>query len=153
MKRPRTLPESLPGLRQIFVSLQPHLYRQRALLAGSVLALLAEVVLSTLEPWPLKFIFDHVLGSQRRSGSAVVALVEGWEPATIVTASALAIIVLSGLRSLADYVSTVGFARVANRILAEIRGQVYLHLQGLSLSFHTQARAGDLLLRIMADVN
>jgi ATP-binding cassette subfamily B protein len=153
MKRPRTLPESVPRLRQIFVFLRPHLRRQRVLLAGSVLALLAEVVLSTLEPWPLKFIFDHVLGSKRRSGSALVALVEGWEPATIVTASALAIIVLSGLRSLADYVSTVGFARVANRILAEIRGQVYLHLQGLSLSFHTKARAGDLLLRIMADVN
>jgi ATP-binding cassette subfamily B protein len=80
-------------------------------------------------------------------------LVEGWEPATIVTASALAIVALCGLRSLADYVSTVGFARVANRILAEIRGQVYLHLQRLSLSFHTKARAGDLLLRVMADVN
>ena len=30
------------------------------------LALLAEVSLGTLEPWPLKFIFDNVLGSQHR---------------------------------------------------------------------------------------
>jgi ATP-binding cassette subfamily B protein len=153
MKRPRTLPQSLPSLRHIFVFLRPHLRRHWRLLVGSVLTLLAEVVLSTLEPWPLKFIFDHVLGSKRRSGSVVAAFVEGWAPATIVTVSALAIIVICGLRSYADYLSTVGFARVANRILAQIRAQVYLHLQTLSLSFHTRARGGDLLLRVMADVN
>jgi ATP-binding cassette subfamily B protein len=153
MRRPRTLPQSLPGLRQIFVFLRPQLRRHSALLAGSVLTLLAEVVLSTLEPWPLKFVFDHVFSIKGRSGTAAFSLVEGWQPATIITASALAIIVLSGLRSLADYTSTVGFSLVANRILAEIRAQVYLHLQGLSLSFHSKARAGDLLLRIMADVN
>jgi ATP-binding cassette subfamily B protein len=119
----------------------------------SILALLAEVVLSTLEPWPLKFIFDHVLGSKRRGGSMIASFVEQWPPSTIVTVSALAIIVISGLRSFADYLSTVGFARVANRILGEIRAQVYLHVQKLSLSFHSSARGGDLLLRVMADVN
>jgi ATP-binding cassette subfamily B protein len=153
MSHPRTLPQSLPGLHRIFVFLRPQLLRQWPLVAGSVLALLAEVVLTTLEPWPLKFIFDHVLGSKRRTGSVMAALVEGWQPATIIAASAMAIIVLSGLRSLADYTSTIGFARIANRILGEIRAQLYLHLQELSLSFHTKSRGGDLLLRVMADVN
>jgi ATP-binding cassette subfamily B protein len=153
MKRPRTLPESLPGLRHIFAFVRPRLGRHWALIAGSVLALLAEVVLSTLEPWPLKFIFDHVLGSKRRSSSLLAAYLEQWPPSTIVTVSALAIVVICGLRSYSDYLSTVGFSRVANRILSQIRAEVYLHLQTLSLSFHAKSRGGDLLLRVMADVN
>jgi ATP-binding cassette subfamily B protein len=118
-----------------------------------LLALLAEVGLRILEPWPLKFIFDHVLGTKRRGGSAVLPSVVALDPATIITVSALAIVIINGLRALADYGSTIGFTRIANRVLTAVRGELYRHLHGLSLSFHNRARSGDLLLRIMHDVN
>jgi ATP-binding cassette subfamily B protein len=118
-----------------------------------MLALLAEVVLGTLEPWPLKFIFDHVLGTRHRARPSVLSAFEALDTSTIITVSALAIIVISGLRALADYWNAIGFARVANRVLAEVRGDLYRHLQGLSLSFHSRARSGDLITRIMHDVN
>jgi ATP-binding cassette subfamily B protein len=117
------------------------------------LALLAEVVLGTLEPWPLKFIFDHILGVRHSRRSSGFSAFEALDASTITTISALLIILISGLRALADYASTIGFARVANRVLTEVRGDLYRHLQGLSLSFHNRARSGDLLLRIMNDVN
>ena len=103
MKRRRTLHQSLPGLRHIFLYFWPYLRKQHGLIAGSVLALLAEVGLRTLEPWPLKFIFDHVLGTKRRGGSPALPSVVALDPATIITLSALAIVIISGLRTLADY--------------------------------------------------
>jgi ATP-binding cassette subfamily B protein len=140
-------------LRHLALFFRPYLLPHRTALTFSVLALLLEVGLGTLEPWPLKFIFDHVLGVRRRGASGLSAWIEQWDSATIVTASALSMVVISGLRALADYASSVGFARVANRVLAEVRGKLYVHLQALSLSFHARARGGDLLLRVMADVN
>ena len=38
-------------------------------------------------------------------------------------------------------------------MLTTVRGELYRHLHGLSLSFHNRARSGDLLLRILHDVN
>ncbi len=153
MTRPRTLQESLPGLRHMLSFFWQRLRKQRRLMTVSVAALLAEVVLGTLEPWPLKFIFDHLLGARHRGRLAVLPAFESLDTSTVVTASALAIILISGLRALSDFTSTIGFARVASRVLAELRADLYRHLQGLSLSFHHKARSGDLLLRLMNDVN
>jgi ATP-binding cassette subfamily B protein len=153
MKRRRTLHQSLPELRHILRFFWPRLRKQRRLIAASLAALLAEVVLGTLEPWPLKLIFDHVLGVRHRGRSPVFPALEALDTSTLITLSALAIILISGLRALADYANTIGFARVANRVLTEVRGDLYRHLHGLSLSFHSKARSGDLLLRIMHDVN
>jgi ATP-binding cassette subfamily B protein len=153
MKRRRTFSESLPGLRHLVVYFGPRLRKQHRLVAGTMMALFAEVVLATLEPWPLKLIFDHVLGTQRKGRSYVSVALAAFDVSTIIAVSALAIILISGLRALAEYASTIGFARVANRLVTEVRGELFRHLQGLSLSFHTRARSGDLLLRIMNDVN
>jgi ATP-binding cassette subfamily B protein len=75
------------------------------------------------------------------------------EPTTLLALGALAIVVISILRGLADYASAVGFALIGNRVLTEVRNVLYRHLQGLSLSFHTKARGGDLIVRVIADVN
>src|SRR5207249_2192183 len=61
--------------------------------------------------------------------------------------------VITGLRALADYGYTVGFSLMGNRVLTEVRNELYRHLQGLSLSFHTKARSGDLIVRVIGDVN
>jgi ATP-binding cassette subfamily B protein len=66
--------------------------------------------------------------------------------------SALAVIVFAGLRALAAYYSTVGFALVGNRVLTIVRNQLYNQIQRLSLSFHTRARSGDSLVRVTGDV-
>jgi ATP-binding cassette subfamily B protein len=153
MSRPRTLHESLPGLKQLLGFFRPRLRGHRGLMALSALALIAEAILGALEPWPLKFIFDGVLGARPRGRSLVLSALHAADATTVIALSAAAIIVIAGARALADYASTLGFARVANRVLAELRGDLYRHLQGLSLSFHNKARSGDLLLRLMNDVN
>ncbi len=154
MKRSYTLHESLPGLRRVFVHLWPYIRKQRRLIVASLLALFVQVALHSLEPWPLKFVFDHLLRAKQKNRLAVVSTaLEGLEPLTLLTLAALAIIVIIGLRALASYGSAVGFAVVANRVLTEVRMVLYRHLQGLSLSYHTKARSGDLIVRVIADVN
>jgi ATP-binding cassette, subfamily B, bacterial len=148
----RTPHEVLPILRRVLVRFWPYLRRQRLLIAGSLLAVLAEVGLRILEPWPLKFVFDQVFGG-KHAGRFAIPLMDGLVPTTVITLAALAVVLLTSLRALADYANTIGFALVGNRVLTEARGEVYRHLQRLSLSFHTKARSGDLVLRVLSDVN
>src|SRR6266851_2803292 len=153
MKRRRTLKESLPGLRRILARFGPYIRPHKFLVIGSMLALIAEVVLRVLEPIPLKFVIDLVSGTKHSHGRVFLSSVQNLDSSTILALSALAIVVLTGLRALADYANTIGFALVGNRVLTRVRNELYRHLQGLSLSFHTKARSGDLILRVMSDVN
>src|SRR5262249_16060407 len=77
----------------------------------------------------------------------------GVEPGTLLLVSILTLLVITGLRALADYASRIGFALVGTRVLTAARNDVFRHLQKLSLSFHTRAKTGDLLLRVMSDIN
>ncbi len=153
MKRRRTLKESLPGLRRILARFGPYIRPHKSLVIGSMLALIAEVVLRVLEPIPLKFVIDLVSGTKHSHGRVFLSWVQNLDSSTILALSALAIVVLTGLRTLADYANTIGFALIGNRVLTQVRNELYRHLQGLSLSFHTRARSGDLILRVMSDVN
>lgn len=153
MKRPQTVQEKLSGLRRIFWHLWPYSRKHRALMTGSLVALFLEVGLQSLEPWPLKFIFDHFLKAKQTRWLPGGSVLEGLDPTTLLTVAALALVVIAGLRALAAYASAVGFAVVANRVLTAVRADLFCHLQRLSLAYHTKARSGDLIVRVIADVN
>lgn len=153
MAKRRTLWDIMPGLKRIVTRFGPLIRKQRWLVAGSLTALLAEALLRTLEPWPLKFIFDRLLQDHRAPKHAFSRYLASLDTSTLVAASAIAIVVLIGLRALADFANTIGFAKVGNRVLTEVRANLFSHLQRLSLSFHSKARNGDLILRVMGDIN
>jgi ATP-binding cassette subfamily B protein len=143
-------------MRRILVRFGPQIRKHRMMLSWSFFALFAEVGLRALEPWPLQFIFDTLFGrhSHRLPRMQFLHLhLHQISPLWLLTLASLAVIVLTSLRALADYANTVGFASVGNRVLMEVRSELYRHLQRLSLSFHTKARQGDLILRVMSDVN
>src|ERR1043165_7050122 len=152
MSQPEPLQKSLPGLWRILAYFWPHVRQYRLLIAGSLLALLTEVGLRLLEPWPLKFVFDHVIGSSYKRGPVVFSQLDSFEPGTLLAFAAIGVVAITGLRALASYWQTIGFAQVGNRALTKIRNQLYRHVQYLSLSFHTKARTGDLIVRVMGDV-
>src|SRR6266852_966596 len=138
MARPQTIQESLPTLWQILRRFRPYVRKQKAVIGASFVALFAEIALRLVEPWPLKLVFDHVIVAKHHGHGLTIA--------------ALAVVTITGLRSLADYLNTVGFALAGNRVLTEVRNDLYRHLQCLSLSFHHQSKGGDLTLRVMADI-
>ena len=143
MKRRLTFKQSLPGLHRIIGRFWPEIRKHRLLMAGSFLALLAEIGFRALEPLPLKLIFDGVFVPKHGGGKfGSVPFLDTLYPPTLLAISALAIILFSGLRDLAEYANTIGFAKIGSRILTQVRAQVFRHLQGLSLAFHTRARSG-----------
>jgi len=152
MGNPQTLHDSLPGFGRIVRRFGPHIRKQRLLIAGSLLALVAEIGLRLLEPWPLKLVFDHIFGSAPIGdlGGRFAVLTRG--PLALLTFATVAMVAITGLRSLADYLNTVGFALVGNRVLTDVRVELYQHLQRLSLAFHNRARNGDLTARVSSDI-
>jgi ATP-binding cassette, subfamily B, bacterial len=151
MARPQKVKELAPRLRVILRRFWPYTRRYRSLIAGSMLALVAEVFLRLLEPWMLALVLDHVILPQQGGGSNLPFL-GSLKPTTLLTVASVGLVVVIGLRALTVYLSTVGFALVGNRVLTQIRADVYRHLHRLSLSFHTRARGGDLTVRVIGDV-
>jgi ATP-binding cassette subfamily B protein len=128
----------------------PLLRKQYLLIAGSFLALFGQVGLQLLEPWPLAFVIDEVLVSKTEQPSFFGIELD---PMTLITYSAIAMVIIAGVLALSAYFEKVGFALLGSRVLTEVRNRLYRHVQGLSLAYHTKASRGDLILRVMGDVS
>lgn len=152
MGRPKQLKESVPSLWRILCFFWPWVRKQRPLIASGMVALMAGIFFRLLEPWPLKFIFDRIIPTERPPRLKGLELLDQIEPMTLLTLSAVALVAIVGMRAFADYCQKVGFAKIGNRVLRDVRNDLYRHIQGLSLAFHTRARSGDLIVRVTRDV-
>src|SRR4029077_1986417 len=83
---------------------------------------------------------------------ALLSQLDSLDPGTLLAFAAMAVVAITGLRALASYWQTIGFAQIGNRALTKVRNQLYRHVQYLSLSFHTKAKTGDLVVRLIGDV-
>jgi ATP-binding cassette subfamily B protein len=122
----------------------------RPYLPAFVLALAQVVLISALEllkPWPLKVIIDHVL-----TGAPIPwEFAQTWSPQNILWLACLGLVVIyllfAGLRILNDY-STI---RIGQKMVNDLRRDLYSQIQRLSLSFHHRRQVGDLLYRLTSD--
>ena len=110
MSSPQKLTENLPGLWRISRYFWPHARQYRGLMAASMGALAAEVVLRLMEPWPLKIVFDRLLGTGRGNRLRFLPDFQQLDPITLLTIAAVAVVAITGLRALASYWQLVGFA-------------------------------------------
>ncbi|PZR52653.1 ABC transporter ATP-binding protein [Xylanimonas oleitrophica] len=154
-RRQPSLREAVPGLGRILRRFSHHVRDQRRLLVLGSLALLAEVAMRLLEPWPLAYVIDHlVVQAGAELGSATGAAQEqpGLGTAALLTLCAVGLLAVVALRALASYAMTVCFALAGNRVLTRVRSELYAHLNRLSVAFHDKARTGDLVTRVTGDV-
>ena len=156
MSRPQTLKKALPSIGKIIHYFRPYIRKEWRLILLSFLALFAQVFMRLLEPWPLKIAFDYVIppvGAEPSGGRRPqIPGLESVDPATLLILAAVGVVVISVLRAMTSYWSTIGFALVGNRIVTKVRDKLYRHLQRLSLSFYTESRGGDLTVRVISDV-
>ncbi|HWP35543.1 MAG TPA: ABC transporter ATP-binding protein, partial [Thermodesulfobacteriota bacterium] len=135
-------------VRRVLAYLRP--YRRRA--AAVLLLVGAANGLSLLMPWPLSLVVDHVLGG-RPLPSWLAAALPAWaaQPGSLLAAAVVAALLLevagAGLRLAETYLSIDTGQRMVN----DLRADLYTHLQRLSLAFHTRQRVGDLIHRVLAD--
>ncbi|MCF7985226.1 MAG: ABC transporter ATP-binding protein/permease [Thiohalocapsa sp.] len=146
------LTKSLPDPARFARTFGPYLRTQWPLIAGALAALLGGTLLRILEPWPLKLVIDRLAGYGAGDGRVHLPAVEELAPGTLIAVAAAALVLITGLRALAGYLSTVGFALAGSRALTRIRAALFRHLQSLSLDFHQRARGGDLTVRMVSDI-
>ena len=131
--------------------ISPYIRPHRPLLAGSFMALFAGVLMRALEPWPLTIVIDNVI-IPRAEGAAMSDLLGSMQPLTIVALCSIALILIMGLSALSNFWQKVGFALVGNKVITEVRGALYRHIQCLSISFHNKSKSGDLIVRVIGDI-
>ena len=141
------------GWREAVRRLWPYCRDQRAALAGALVALVMLTLLRLLEPWPLKIVFDLVLPVGKQSSNAWLPILAGMGPESILVFACVAVMGLTILRTGGQYITQITFARIGNRMLTVLRADLFQHLQRLHLGFHRRSRGGDLLLRLIQDVN
>ncbi len=151
-KRPQNLKQGISGIGRIIKHFLPQIRPQSRLIAISFLALLAETGLRLLEPLPLKFIFDEIIYKGFEVESLKVPFLDSLNSLGLLTVLAFGLVAIAVLKGTMAYVSTAGMAVAATRIMSQIRANIYSHLQSLSLSFHHQAKTGDLITRVTYDV-
>jgi ATP-binding cassette subfamily B protein len=150
--RPANLGRSLRALRRTAARFWPQIRPQRALIGGATLAILLEALMRLAEPWPLKFVLDRVIVDTPAGGGSGLPFLDGLSDTALLAVCAAAVALAAALRALFAYLSQVGLALAGNRVLTEVRGLLFAHVQRLSLRFHSGARGGDLLTRLTGDV-
>jgi ATP-binding cassette subfamily B protein len=131
-----------------------HLNRVKRSLLLAALCTLGVSAAGLLKPWPLKIILDHVIGNAPLPpflGFLQDFLAEG--KVTVLVAASASIVVIALCEALFSYLQIFISSSVGYRVLYALRRELFSHLQRLSLSFHTRARSGDLLSRIVGDTN
>lgn len=151
--RPQNLTQALTGLRRVLKRFWPQITKQKGLLILASLALLTKVLSRLIAPWPLKLIFDFVLVPEAHGAELDWPLLRDMGTNTLLWVLSFAIIATAVLRATAAYISLVGLSVATSRIIADIRADLYTHMQRLSLSFHYQAKSGDLITRVTSDID
>jgi ATP-binding cassette subfamily B protein/subfamily B ATP-binding cassette protein MsbA len=99
-----------------------------------------------LKPWPLQLVIDHVLSGKPLTAPWLANLSSG----TLLVVACIALVLVnlgSGLLALLHNYTSIG---VGQRMVNDLRGALYAHLQRLSLAFHGRQKVGDLMYRITA---
>jgi subfamily B ATP-binding cassette protein MsbA len=121
------------------------------LLAVAFVAMLLQSGADLLEPWPLKIVFDYVLGSKR-----MPQWLAEWMPGdtlAVLNVAAAAVIAIAVIGAISSYTEKYLSTTVAKRVGYELRHLLYHHVQRLSLSFYEQRRTGDMVVRLTSDID
>jgi ATP-binding cassette, subfamily B, bacterial len=103
-------------------------------------------LIEILKPWPLKLVIDNVLrGKPVNSPWLPIA------PANLLAASCLALVVIYVTLGILNVTTNYVTISIGQRMVNDLRAQMFDHLQRLSLAFHRRREVGDLMVRIAYD--
>jgi ATP-binding cassette subfamily B protein/subfamily B ATP-binding cassette protein MsbA len=127
--------------------LLPYLRPYRMRFAWALIQVFLIAGFELLKPWPLQVVIDNVF-----AGKPVhFALLAGWSPVGLLGVACIAIVVIqfgAGALTLMHNFTAIG---VGQRMVNDMRGALYGHLQRLSLAFHSRQQVGDLMYRVTGD--
>src|ERR1700674_5771005 len=125
----------------------PYLRPYRGRLALAVLQVFLIAGFDLLKPWPLKLVIDNVLHGDKLDVTSLATL----SPGMLLIVACIGLVIVttgSGLLALVHNYTTIG---IRQRMVNDLRGALYGHLQRLSLAFHSRQKVGDLMYRVTGD--
>lgn len=121
---------------------------------GAALACgIGAALMELARPWPIKAIFDGLLIPDAGDSAAWLTAFRGLPTGTAVALVCAVVLVIAVLWGLLSYGQTYLTARAGQSLVFSLRRRTFTHLQGLSLAYHRSQRRGDLLMRLMGDIN
>ncbi len=128
---------------EVIRRMSQHLWRFVLAIAGVAMGAAMEV----LKPWPLKVLIDNVL-SGKPLQFAPLASYSKMNLLIAACVGGVLIYVLTGILTVANNYISIS---IGQRMVNDLRGQLFDHLQRLSLGFHRRREIGDLMVRIVYD--
>ena len=121
-------------MRRLLAYLRPHKWY----VAGALLALIGDAVTQLVPPYLVKIAIDQYIAQGDLAGLNNIALVY------------LAVLIASFTL---EYAQTYMMQMIGQRIMFDMRMQIYAHLQRLDLSFYDRNPVGRLMTRVTTDVD
>jgi ATP-binding cassette subfamily B protein/subfamily B ATP-binding cassette protein MsbA len=104
-----------------------------------------EVLLGVLKPWPLKLLVDNVLGGRP------LPMLDAFDRHELLLLGCAGYFVLHLLNEVNAALHTRLQVGIGQRVVADLRGHLFSHMQSLSLRFHSRQATGDTIYHIESD--
>jgi ABC-type multidrug transport system fused ATPase/permease subunit len=141
------------ALWRLFRRMGPHAVPHRRKLVIAALAMLVVAMAEIIRPWPMKVVFDGILMPQAQPDAVMARLLAVFGAGDgLLVAAVMAIMVVAVIGGAMAYVQATLIATVGQRVVADIRLDLYRHVQRLSHSFHDTASSADIISRLTGDV-
>ncbi|HYV30038.1 MAG TPA: ABC transporter transmembrane domain-containing protein, partial [Candidatus Binatia bacterium] len=142
------------GVAPVWHWLRIRIRPQRRRFARITLLTLIASLLTTLQPWPMKLVADHVL-SQHPLPTPLAAAFDVIRleptPLRLLAVAAVGGLLLFGLNSIVELVLTSTWTLAGRRLVYELAEELFAKLQRRSLLFHSRHPVGDTMSRITRD--
>jgi ABC-type multidrug transport system fused ATPase/permease subunit len=126
----------------------PFLRPVRGLLVLGISLAVLQAAFQWISPWPLKLIFDSVLGTVPLP-PALAFLPAA--PGARLAALAIAMVLIAVALGATSFLSTFWLAQAGQRLVYDVRVALFGHLEAQSLAFHQGRTTGDLMSRLSGD--
>lgn len=141
------------ALRRLFRRMGPHLKDHRRKLTLGFLAMIGVALAEIMRPWPIKIVFDGILIPQENPDAVTAWLMSAFGNGdALLGAMAAAILGIALLGGAMGFAQAYLIAAVGQKVVAQIRLDLYRHVHRLSHSFHDTASSGDIIARLTGDV-
>ncbi len=111
------------------------------------------VLMDLLRPLPLKILFDNVFGNRPVPGILqTVYSAIGGRPYNLLLLVGAAVVAIAGIDGFVSYLGESRVTNLGQRVVFNMRRDLYAHIQELPLSFHDRRRTGDMVARLTSDL-
>ena len=129
------------------------LWPYRVPLAIAFFAMLVESAADLLDPWPLKIIFDYVIGSKAMPHWLLRWPSVAQDRMLLLDCAAIAVVAIALFGAVSSFIEKYLSTSVGQRVTRDLRHVLYHHVQRLSLSFYEHQRTGDMVVRLTSDID